>query len=76
MEDEMGEAYSMHGSDENACKILVRRLAGKRPLRRPKPTRKDNLKSILKKQEEMMWTGFIWLRTGSVVSSCKHCNEP
>jgi hypothetical protein len=24
----------------------------------------------------MMWTGFIWLRTGSVVSSCKHCNEP
>jgi hypothetical protein len=32
--NEIGEACSMHGIDENAYKILVRKPEGKRPYRR------------------------------------------
>jgi hypothetical protein len=31
---------------------------------------------ILRKQEVRMWTGFIWLGIGRVVSSVKHGIEP
>jgi hypothetical protein len=23
-----------------------------------------------------VWTGFIWLRTGTMAGSCEHCSEP
>jgi hypothetical protein len=32
VKDEMGGAYSTHGKDENAYKILVRKSERKRPL--------------------------------------------
>jgi hypothetical protein len=37
----------------------------KRPLGRPKRRLEDNIKVNLKEIGVRMWTGFIWLRTGS-----------
>jgi hypothetical protein len=34
------------------------------------------LKWILKKYDEKVWTGFIWLWTGTSGGLCEHSNEP
>jgi hypothetical protein len=34
------------------------------------------LKSILERWRGMVWTGFIWLRIGTVEGTCEHGNEP
>jgi predicted RNA-binding protein YlqC (UPF0109 family) len=35
-EDEMGRACSKHGKNRNACRILVGKPEGKKPLGRPR----------------------------------------
>jgi hypothetical protein len=44
------------GEKRNACRILVRRSEGKRPLGRPRPTRRwlDNIKMV---HNEIGWGG-------------------
>ena len=48
----------------NMYRILVGKPEGKRPFGRPKNRQTDNIKCILKKQDERVQTGCIWLRTG------------
>jgi hypothetical protein len=45
--DEMGRANSAHRDKRNVYKILVENPDGKRPLRRPRRTWKNNIKRIL-----------------------------
>jgi hypothetical protein len=47
-EDEMGRAYSSHGEKRNACRILVGKPEGKRPLGRLKLRWDDNIKMDLR----------------------------
>jgi hypothetical protein len=42
-EDEMAEHVSCMGEMRNACKILVRKPEGKRPLRRPRGKWENNI---------------------------------
>jgi hypothetical protein len=46
-----------------ACRILVGKPEGKRPLGRPIRSWADNIKIDLR--DKMGWTGSIWLRTGT-----------
>jgi hypothetical protein len=46
----------------NACRILVGKPEGKRPLGRPRRRWVDNVKVDLR---EMGWIGLIWLRIGT-----------
>jgi len=45
-EDEMGVACSTHGEMVNACKILVGKAEGKRPLGRQRRRWEDNIKMV------------------------------
>jgi hypothetical protein len=49
----------------NACRILVRKPEVKRPLRRPRRSREDNIIWILERQDGVVWTGLIWFRIGT-----------
>jgi hypothetical protein len=49
-------------SKRNAYALSVGKLEGKRPLGRPRRRRVDNIKMDLREIEEVIWTGFIWLR--------------
>jgi hypothetical protein len=54
----------MHGREKrNAYKILVLKLEGKKPLRKPRRRRENNIK-IDVKQNGVVWNGFIWLGIG------------
>ena len=63
--NEMDGACSMYGGQECACRVLVGKPEGKRPLGKLRHRRKDNIKMDL---QEVgwgdAWTGLIWLRTG------------
>jgi hypothetical protein len=50
----MGRAYSTNGAWRNACRILVGKSEGKRPLGRPKLRWVNNIKMNLR---EMGWGG-------------------
>jgi hypothetical protein len=56
-EDEMGRTCSMNGEKRNACRILVGKPQGKRPLGRPRCRGVDNIKIDLRKTE---WDGMDW----------------
>jgi hypothetical protein len=56
--DEMGGVYSTNGEKRNACRILVGKTAGKRPLGRPRRRWVDNIKIDLR---ELGWDGVIGL---------------
>jgi hypothetical protein len=45
------------GEKSNACRILVGKLEGKRPLRRPRRRWADNMKTDLR---DMEWDGGNW----------------
>jgi hypothetical protein len=53
------------GERRNAYRILVGKPEGRRPLGRPMGRWVDNLKMDLKRLDGMVWTGSIWLRTGT-----------
>jgi hypothetical protein len=61
----MGKARSTYGEKSNAYGVLVEKSEGKRPLGRPRRRREDNIQCILEKQDRVVWTGFIWLKTGT-----------
>jgi hypothetical protein len=52
---------------KNAYKILIRKLKGNRPLGRSRHRWEDNIQMNLIKISVRMWTGFIWLKTGTMV---------
>jgi hypothetical protein len=60
-----GGECNMHGSDETAYTILVRKPERKRLLGRRIRRRKINIKIDHKEIRCMMWIEFIWLRIGS-----------
>jgi uncharacterized C2H2 Zn-finger protein len=45
--------------------VLVRKPEGKRPLRRLRRSWESNIKIYLGQLDEVVWTGFIWLRIPS-----------
>jgi hypothetical protein len=49
----------------NACRILVGKPEGKRPLGTPRNGWVDNIKWILKTYDGVARTGLIWLRIGT-----------
>jgi hypothetical protein len=53
------------GERRVACRILVQKPEGKRPLGNTKHSSGDNIKMDLKKQSERAWTGLICLRVGT-----------
>jgi hypothetical protein len=56
-EDEMGRECSKHGDKRNACEILMGKPEGKRPLRKSRQTREDNIKMDL---QEIEWDSMDW----------------
>jgi hypothetical protein len=46
-------------------RVLVGNPEGKRPLRRPNRRWEDNIKMDFRKLEEVVWTGWSWLRIGT-----------
>jgi hypothetical protein len=58
----MDVACSTHGEMRNACRILVGKSEGKKPLGRPRNRWEDNIKIPRRKS---VLEGFIWLRIGT-----------
>jgi hypothetical protein len=50
----------------NTYTISVGNPEGKRPLRRPKHRWEDNIRMDLGEIGWKVWTGFIWLRIGTI----------
>jgi hypothetical protein len=53
------------GEMRNAHKILDWKHGGKGPLRRPRYIQEDSAKMDLREISGKVWTGLIWLRTGT-----------
>jgi hypothetical protein len=59
-------ACSMNGEMRNAYRILVGKPEGNTPLKRQSRSWVDNIKMDLReRQDRVVWTGLIWLRTGT-----------
>jgi hypothetical protein len=54
------------GEGRNVYRVLVRNPDGKRPLGRPKRRREDGIKMGLREIGCGVWSGFTWLRIGTV----------
>jgi hypothetical protein len=54
----MGGACSTNGEKRNACRILVGKPEGKRPLGRPRRRWVDNIKIHIR---EIGWDGMDWI---------------
>jgi hypothetical protein len=57
---------------KSAYRDLVRKLEGNSPRGRPRCRWEDNIKMDLKEVGWRVWTGFIWLRIGTIGGSCEH----
>jgi hypothetical protein len=55
----------MNGEKRNAYKLLLGKPEGKRPLGRPRRMWVDNIRMDFKRWDGVMWTGLVWLRTGT-----------
>jgi hypothetical protein len=55
------EHVARMGEKRSACRILVGKPEGKRPLGRPKRRWVDTIKWILEIQIRVVWTGLMWL---------------
>jgi hypothetical protein len=54
------------GEKRNACRILVRKPEGKRPLGRPRRGWVDKIKThLMLDSMGLVWIGFVWLRIGT-----------
>jgi hypothetical protein len=53
------------GEKKNAYRLLVGKPEGKRPLGRPRSRWVDILGWIFEKWDGVIWTGLVWLRTGT-----------
>jgi len=56
--NEMGGACGTYGGEERRIQVLVGKPEGKRPLGRPRPGWKDNIKMDL---EEVGWRSMDWI---------------
>jgi hypothetical protein len=54
----MGRACSTNGEKRNACRILMGKLEGKKPLGRPRHRWVDNIKMYFR---EIGWGGMDWI---------------
>jgi hypothetical protein len=48
----------------SACRLLVERPKGRRPLGKPRRRWEDNIKIDLLEGDGEAWIGFIWLKIG------------
>jgi hypothetical protein len=57
----------MNGEKNNAYRIFLGKLEGKRPLGRPRSRWVDNIKLDLREigWDGMVWAGLIWLKIGT-----------
>jgi hypothetical protein len=53
------------GERRGACRVLVGKPKGERPLGRPRHGWEDNIKMDLQEVGWGTWTGLIWLRLGT-----------
>ena len=53
------------GEERGACRVLVGKLEGKRPLGRPRRRWVDNIRMDLQEVGVDMWTGLGWPRIGT-----------
>jgi hypothetical protein len=67
----MGGACNTHGKMKSAYRILVEELEGKRPLKRPRHRRKNNITVDLR---ETGWEDVDRIHL-AVAASCEHGNE-
>jgi hypothetical protein len=51
--------------NRNACRILVGKPEGKRPVERPRHRWVGNVKWLFEKQDEILWTRLMWLKIGT-----------
>jgi hypothetical protein len=49
----------------NACRILVGKQEGKKPLERQRRRWMDNIKTDLRELDGMVWIALIWLKIGT-----------
>jgi hypothetical protein len=61
----MGGSCSTNGEKRNAYRLLVGKPEGRRPLGRPRCRWVDNITMNVGEVGWVMWTGLIWLRTGT-----------
>jgi hypothetical protein len=54
------------GEGRNVYRVLVGKPEGKRPLERPRCRWKDGIKMKLRETGWGVWSGFTWLRIGTV----------
>jgi hypothetical protein len=50
--------------NKNACRILVGKPEGKRPLERPRCRWVDNI-TVGVRKDGVVWIGLVWLRIGT-----------
>jgi hypothetical protein len=55
------------GEGRNMYRVLVETPEGERPLERPRRRREDGIKMDLRQIVWGVWSGFTWLRIGTVV---------
>ena len=53
------------GKKRGACRFLVGKPEGKRPLERPRCRWEDNIKMYLRKWNVGAWTKWLWHRIGT-----------
>jgi hypothetical protein len=53
------------GEKRNSYRLLVAKPEGRRPLGRPRRRWLDNIRMVLYRWDEVMWTGLVWLRIGA-----------
>jgi hypothetical protein len=61
----MGGACSTYGEKRNVYRLLVGMSDGRRPLRKPRRRRVDNIRMDLGEVGWGVWTGLVWLRIGT-----------
>ena len=64
-DDEIGEACCTDGTEWKHIRVLVNEHEGDKPIGRPMHRWDDDLKTDLK-QTAQMWTGFSWLKIGTI----------
>jgi hypothetical protein len=65
-ENELGGDVARMGEGRNVYRVLVEKPEGKRRLGRPRRRWKDGIKMNLREIGLGVWSGFTWLRIGTV----------
>jgi hypothetical protein len=64
------------GEGRNVYRVFVGRPEGNKPLRRPRCRWENGIKMDLSKIGWGLWSGFTWLRIGTIGGSCECGDEP